>query len=57
MAIKTDFHDHLISVLDHHQLFMAMKKDSWVHHEYNFHGIFIKLELVVIYMSIAECYI
>ena len=29
MAMKTDFHDPLISVLDHHQLFMALKKFSW----------------------------
>ena len=33
MAMKTDFHDHLISVLDHHQLFMAIKNVFFMSHE------------------------
>ena len=33
MAMKTDFHDPLISVLDHQQLFMAIKIDVFMSHE------------------------
>ena len=36
--MKTDFHDPLISVLDYHQLFMAIKR-VFMHHEI----IFIKI--------------